>query len=349
MPNGFENQVGGVNFNFESVPDLQPRALRGIVRMTKLPEENVLRNVVATVPVSDKLFQSMLDDKIDTRMTPEVDMNADDPMISDSFKFSLDQVHEYRQAIKLNQDLGRQLLNPPGTPGRYAGMSLLQRYITSMMNAIDNRREYNRAMAMVHAHEYDRSRLPDLSINNVITLVNEEEKWDNMEKDVKGNRIVNPFNQLSNAKERFAFLTGAYPNCIVIPSDIYSALETHDQWAIESRQAPRMPGARARIRDLDVFVSIGRSNIGTDTSPRLVPMLQNTVVMARADDTTISEKQYDINRLEQFTTADRLFYYVRYWHKSKVTVEAPNKFFYIKDVLKDPFVFDDVSSLVKTA
>lgn len=347
MPNDFASQIGGVNFNFDSVPDLQPRALRGIVRMTRLPEENVLRNVIPTVPVADKLFQNMLDDRIDTRMTPEVDMNADDPMLSDSFKFTLDQVHEYRQAIKLNQDLGRQLMNPPGTPGRFAGMSLLQRYIAGMMISIDNRREYNRAMAMIHAHEFDRSRMADLAINNVINITQDGEKWDDMSKDVQGNRIVNPFNQLSSAKERFAFLTGAYPNCIVVPSDVYTAMETHDDWAIESRQTPVMPGARARVRDLDIFVSIGRTNIGTEAVPKLVPMLHNTVVMARADATTISEKQYDINRLEQFTTADRLFYYVRYWHKSKVSVEAPSKFFYIKNVLKSPFVFDDVSSLVK--
>lgn len=347
MPNPtFADQIGGVNFNFDTVPDLQPRALRGIVRMTRLPEENVLRNVVTTVPVADKLFQNMLDDQIDTRMTPEVDMNADDPMLSDSFKFTLDQVHEYRQAIQLNQDLGRQLLNPPGTPGRYAGMSLLQRYIASMVTSIDNRREFNRAMAMIHAHEFDRSRLADLSVNNVIKITEYKDQWDNPEKDVQGNRIVNPFNQLSTAKERFAFLTGAYPNCIVVPSDVYSAMETHPDWATE-RSNPTMAGARARVRDLDIFVTIGRQNIGTPDQPRLVPMLENTVVMARADSTTISEKQYDINRLEQFTTANRLFYYVRYWHKSKVTVEAPNKFFYIKDVLKSPFVFDDVSSLVR--
>lgn len=347
MPNGFADQIGGVNFNFDTVPDLQPRALRGIVRMTRLPEENVLRSVVPTVPVADKLFQNMLDDQIDTRTTPEVDMNADDPMLSDSFKFTLDQVHEYRQATQLNQELGRQLLNPPGTPGRYAGMSLLQRYIGSLVICIDNRRELNRAMAMVHAHEFDRSRLADLSVNNVINLTDYADQWDNPAKDVQGNRIVNPFNQLSAAKERFAFLTGAYPNCIVVSSDIYSAMETHENWATE-RSNPVMAGARARVRDLDIFVSIGRMNIGTPDTPKLVPMMENQVVMCRADATTISEKQYDINRLEQFTTANRLFYYVRFWHKSKVTVEAPTKFFYIKNVLKNPFSFDSVSSLIKT-
>ena len=49
----FQNDIGGVNFNFESVPDLQPKALRGIIRGQKLPEENVLRNVITTVPVSE--------------------------------------------------------------------------------------------------------------------------------------------------------------------------------------------------------------------------------------------------------------------------------------------------------
>lgn len=346
--NNFANDIGGVNFNFDSVPDLQPKALRGIIRAQKLPEENVLRNVIQTVPVADKMFKSMIDDGIDLAMTPEVDMNADDPMIGDNYQWSLDQIHEYRQAAQINIELGQQLLAQPDTPARYAGMMLLQRYMANITNSIDNRREFNRSMAIQNAHKFNPSRFADLSKTNVITITDAAEKWDN--KDVyagTGKRIVNPFNQLSTAKERFAFLAGIYPNAIVIPSDVYSAMETHEDWANETKSAPVLAGARARVRDMDVFVSLGRQNIGDAVKPKLVPTFKNTVVMANINVDSVSEKQYDINRLEQFTTANRLFYYVRYWHKSKVTIERPTNFFYIKNVLANPFEFADVESLLK--
>lgn len=344
----FQNDIGGVNFNFESVPDLQPKALRGIIRGQKLPEENVLRNVITTTPVGEKMFKSMIDDSIDLSMTPEVDMNADDPMIGDSYQWQMDAVHEYRQAAQINIELGQQLMSPEGTPQRYAGMALLERYMRNITNSIDNRREFNRAMGLLNAHAFNKSRYADLSRTNVITITDPADKWDN--KDVyagTGKRKVNPFNQLSVAKERFAFLAGVYPNMIAVPSDIYSAMETHEDWTNETRTAPTMQGARARVRDMDVFVSLGRQNIGTVDKAKLVPTIRNTVVMAYVAPDTISEKQYDINRLEQFTTPNRLFYYVRFWHKSKVTVERSSCFFYIKDVLANPFEFNDVDSLIK--
>lgn len=343
----FQNDIGGVNFNFEAVPDLQPKALRGIIRGQKLPEENVLRNVISTVPVGEKMFRSMVDDAIDLAMTPEVDMNADDPMIGDSYQWTMDAVHEYRQAAQINIELGQQLMSPEGSPQRYAGMALLQRYMRNITNSIDNRREFNRAMALLNAHKFNPSREADLKNTNEITILDPNEKWDN-EAVYTGTdrRKVNPFNQLSVAKERFAFIAGVYPNMITVPSDVYSAMETHNAWATE-RTDPVMTGARARVRDMDVFVSLGRQNIGTADKAKLVPTIKNTVVMAYVSNDTISEKQYDINRLEQFTTANRLFYYVRFWHKSKVTVERPTFFFYIKNVLANPFEFDSVDSLIK--
>ena len=346
--NNFANQLGSNTFNFDTVPDLQPRALMAIIRQQKLPEENVLRNIIATVPVSDKLFQNMIDDGIDLSMTPETDMNADDPMIGDNYEWSLDQIHEYRQGAKINREVGQQLMNPNGSAARYAGMSILQRYMNRITTAIDNRREYNRAMALLNAHKFNPSRAHDLAKNNVITITNAKDKWDCRDRNPSGDKlIVNPFNQLSAAKERFGFLTGTYPNCIVIPSDVYSALETHDDWANESRATPVMAGARARIRDLDVFVSLSRKDVGDGNKAKLLPTFDNTVVLARIGVDSISEKQYGINTVDQFTTADRLFYYVRYWHKSKVTVERPTNFMYIKDVLANPFVFDDVNSLLR--
>lgn len=348
MAINFANEIGGVNFNFDSVPDLQPKALRGIIRAQKLPEENVLRNIIPTTPVGEKMFKAMIDDEIDLAMTPEVDMNADDPMVGDNYKWSIDAVHEYRQAAQINIELGQQLLAPEGTANRYAGMAMLQRLMGNMTNALDNRREYNRAMAMLNAHKFNPSRFEDLSKTNVITITDGADKWDNTEVYAgTDKRKVNPFNQLSQAKERFAFLAGIYPNCIVIPSDVYSALETHSAWADESKATPKMAGARARVRDMDVFVSLGRQNIGTADKAKLVPTIKNTVVMAYVSEQTISEKQYDINRLEQFTTPNRLFYYTRLWHKSKVTVERPSNFLYIKDVLANPFEFTDVDSLLK--
>lgn len=343
----FQNDIGGVNFNFEAVPDLQPKALRGIIRGQKLPEENVLRNVISTVPVGEKMFRSMVDDAIDLAMTPEVDMNADDPMIGDSYQWTMDAVHEYRQAAQINIELGQQLMSPEGSPQRYAGMALLQRYMRNITNSIDNRREFNRAMALLNAHKFNPSREADLKNTNEITILDPNEKWDNEEVYTgTDRRKVNPFNQLSVAKERFAFIAGVYPNMITVPSDVYSAMETHNAWATE-RTDPVMTGARARVRDMDVFVSLGRQNIGTADKAKLVPTIKNTVVMAYVSNDTISEKQYDINRLEQFTTANRLFYYVRFWHKSKVTVERPTCFFYIKNVLANPFEFDSVDSLIK--
>lgn len=345
--NNFQNSIGGVNFNFDTVPDLQPKALRGIIRKQQLPEENVLRNIVPTVPTGEKLFNTMIDDAIDIRMTPEVDMNADDPMIGDNYQWQMDQVHEYRQAAKINIELGQQLMSPDGTPQRYAGMMLLQRYMANITTSIDNRREYNRAMAIQNAHRFNMSRYEDLSKTNVITITDPADKWDNMDVyEGTGKRKVNPFNQLSQASERFAFLAGIYPNAIVVSPDIFSAMQTHEDWAVES-SAPTMTGARAVVRGLNVFVSLGRQNIGTANNVKLAPTFKNLVAMGYMGVDSISEKQYDINRLEQFTTADRLFYYVRYWHKSKVTVERPSNFLFIKDVLANPFEFDDVESLIK--
>ena len=343
----FQNDIGGVNFNFDTVPDLQPKVLRGIIRGQKLPEENVLRNVIATVPVGEKMFRNLLDDGIDLSMTPEVDMNADDPMIGDSYQWNMDAVHEYRQAAQINIELGQQLLAPNGSAQRYAGMALLQRYMRNITTSIDNRREYNRAMAMLNAFKFNPSRAEDLSNTNEITVFKADEKWDNTDVYAgTGKRKVNPFNQMSIAKERFAFLNGVYPNVVVMPSDVYSSMETHEDWANETKAAPVLAGARARVRDMDVFVSLGRKNIGTMDKVKLAPTLENTVIMAYVNEDTISEKQYDINRLEQFTTPNRLFYYVRYWHKSKVTVERPSCFLYIKTPLANPFTFDNVSSLI---
>lgn len=346
----FQNDIGGVNFNFETVPDLQPRALRGIIRGQKLPEENVLRNVIQTVPVGEKMFRAMIDDAIDMSMTPEVDMNADDPMIGDSYQWSQDVVHEYRQAAQINIELGQQLLSPDGSPQRYAGMALLQRYMRNITTSIDNRREFNRTMAMLNAFKFNPSREADLNKTNRIILIDgSSDKWDNTEVySGTGKRKVNPFNQLSVAKERLAFIAGVYPNVIVVPSDVYSSMETHEEWNNESRATPTMQGARAMVRGMNVFVSLGRKNIGTAEKARLVPTIKNTVIMGYVSEDTISEKQYDINRLEQFTTANRLFYYVRYWHKSKVTVERSSNFFYIEGVLDHPFEFGDVNSLIKS-
>lgn len=65
MANNFGNQIGGVSINFDAIPDLQPKAIRGIIKLQSLPEENVLRDIIATVPVSDKLFKARIDDAID--------------------------------------------------------------------------------------------------------------------------------------------------------------------------------------------------------------------------------------------------------------------------------------------
>lgn len=352
MPNefltNFQNNIGGVNFNFNSVPDLQPQALRGIIRKQTLPEQNVLRSVIATVPTGEKMFKALIDDAIDTSMTPETDMNADDPMVGDSYEWTMDAVHEYRQAAKINIELGQQLLSPVGTPQRYAGMMLLQRLISNITTAIDNRREYNRAMAIQHAHDFSKSRKADLSDTNIIHITDPVDNWDNPDVFAgTGKRKVNPFVQLAQAKERFGFIAGVYPNSIVVSPDVYAALETHEEWTNETKATPANPAARARIRDMDVFVSLGRQNVGTKVKPKLIPTFVNVCVLAYISPETISEKQYDINRLEQFTTADRLFYYVRYWHKSKVTVERSSNFMFIQDVLANPFVFDNVASLLK--
>ena len=96
MPN-FASEVAGISLDFEAIPDLQPKAIRGILRVQRLPEENVLRNAIATIPVSDKLFKARIDDMITQAMTPEVNINADDPMVSDTWRWRSDQVHEYRQ------------------------------------------------------------------------------------------------------------------------------------------------------------------------------------------------------------------------------------------------------------
>ena len=343
--NDFTSQIGSINFDFNAVPDLQPKAVIGILRKQALPEENVLRDIIPTVPVADKLFQSIIDDRIDLNLTPEVDMNADDPLVGDNFRFKTDQVHEYRQAAKINIELGQQLMNPEGTPSRYAGQSTLQRLMRNIRIAIDNRREFNRADAILHAFEYDPSRKADLLINNAVTVVDAAAKWDNYTRDSFGNYVCNPFVQISNYKNRLQFLSTKIPNALIITPDVAAALEGFDNFANE-RQPARIAGARYRIRELDVFVSQARKNVGTDDKPVLRPMFENMAIITTVnDDEVISERQYDIDRVDQFVTADRLFYYVRMWHKSRVTVGRPTQFMFIKDVLQNPYEFSNVSSL----
>lgn len=343
----FQNMIGSTNFDFNAVPDLQPKVITGILQKVTLPEENTLRGIVPTVPVSAKLYKAMIDDRIDLNQTPEVDMNADDPLVGDQFRWISDQVHEYRQAAKVNMELGQQLLNPEGTAGRYAGMAELQRLMKNIRVAIDNRREYNRAMAMINAFAYDPSRQNDLLINNVVTITDPESKWDNYEKDAFGNTKCNPFKQIASAKNRLAFISGRNPNALVITGDIATALENHDDF-VKERQPATLKGARYMVRDLNVFVSQSRQNTGTVENPVLRPIFENMAIITTVnDEEVISEKQYDIDRVDQFITADRLFYYVRYWHKSKVHVGRPVQFMYLKNVLANPFSFENVSSLFR--
>jgi len=344
MPNNFANQIGGVSINFEAIPDLQPKAIRGVIKLQKLPEENVLRQAIETIPVADKLFKARIDDAIDLNMTPEVSMDSDDPMVSDKWRWKTDQVHEYRQACKINREVGQQLLAPEGSPTRYAGQAELQRLIGRVVTAIDNRREYNRAMSVINAHAFDPSRQADLQVTNVVEVTKTDDKWDNTAKDIKGNLICQPFNQIGAVANRLAFISGRVPNALIITGDVLTALQNHDRFGGE-RTPATLPGARFKVRDLNVFVSQGRKNIGTDDNPRIVPLFQNMAIVCTLDPDTIAEMQYDINRVEQFTTADQLFYYVRYWHKSKVHVSRPINFAYIKSVLTNPYDFDNVDSL----
>jgi len=341
----FAGQIGSNNFDFNAVPDLQPKVVIGIMKKQTLPEENILRTIVPTVPVADKLFQAMIDDRIDLNQTPEVDMNADDPLVGDQFRWVTDQVHEYRQAAKINAEVGRQLLNPEGSASRYAGQAELQRLIKNIMVSIDNRREFNRATAINNAFKFDPSRTADLNANNVVTVTDPAAKWDNLERDAFGNQKVDPFVLISQMANRLAFLSGRNPNSLLITGDVASALESFDKFSFESKPAT-MAGARYSIRGLNVFVSQGRKNTGTDAAPVLRPIFENqAVITTLGDDEVIAERQYDINRVDQFITPDRLFYYVRYWHKSKVHVGRPIQFFFIKNVLANPYSFSNVSSL----
>jgi hypothetical protein len=322
---GFANQIGGVELNFEAIPDLQPKAIRGIIKVQELPEENVLRMAIDTVPASDKLFKARIDDAITIGMTPEVGMNADDPMVGDTWRWRSDQVQDYRQAAKINREIGNQLLQPDGSPQHYAGQAELDRLMNRIVTYIDNRREYNRALSVVNAFDFDISRKANLSVTNVVTVVNASDQWDNQTRDVKGNMVCQPFNMIGDSANRLGFISGKIPNAVVMTPDVLTALENHTSAGLELR-ATDTPGARYKVRNLDVFVSQGRKNIGTTDAPIIVPLFQNMAIICSLDQDTIAEMQYDINRIEQSTTADQLFYYVRMWHSSKVHVSRPVNF-----------------------
>lgn len=341
----FGNQIGSTNFDFNSVPDLQPKAVIGILQKVTLPEENTLRDIIPTTPVDNKLYKAMVDDQINLNMTPEVDMNADDPLVGDNFRWISDQVHEYRQGAKINIELGQQLLNPEGSAARYAGQAELQRLMKNIRVSLDNRREYNRAMSINNAFLFDPSRTADLEHNNSILVTDPNDKWDNYAKDAFGNSVSNPFRQVSAAANRLAFLSGRNPNAIVLTGDVVTALEGHDDFAKE-RQPATIKGARYMIRNLNVFVTQSKQNTGTIDSPVLRPIFDNEVIITTInDEEVISEKQYGINTVDQFITGDRLFYYVRFWHKSKVHVGRPIQFMKLKNVINNPYSFNQVSSL----
>lgn len=346
MANNFRNQVGGVSIDFNTIPDLQPKAIRGLIKIQKLPEENVLGQVIQTVPVDSMLFKARIDDGIDLDMTPEVAMNSDDPMVSDSWRWKSDQINEYRQATKINRQVGEQLLSPDGDPRKFAGQAELNRLIGKLTSNIDNRREYNRAMAIINAFDYDPLRKADLTKTNIVDVVGANDKWDTTEKDAKGNLLCQPFNTISACANKLAFLSGKIPNALVVTPDVLTTLENVNATnRTNELGAPRVTGSRYTVRNLNVFVSQGRKNVGSDDSPILKPLFENMATIGSLDQDTIAENQYDINRVEQFTTADMLFYYVRYWHKSKVHISRPSNFFFIKNVLANPYSFDNVSSL----
>lgn len=346
MPNNFASQVGGVNIDFNAIPDLQPKAIRGLIKIQKNPEENVLGRTIQVLPVDSKLFKARIDDGMILDMTPEVGMTADDPMVGDSWRWKTDQVHEYRQACKISREVGEQLLSPEGDPRRFAGQAELNRLINKITVSIDNRREYNRAMAILNAFEYDPVRKATLNLTNRISVTAADDKWDTSNKDIKGNLTCQPFNTISAAANKLGFISGKTPTDIIVTPDILTTLENVNSTnRTNELTAATAPGARYRTRNLNVFVSQGRKNTGTDDVVNLRPLFENVAIIGSLDQDTIAENQYDINRVEQFTTADMLFYYVRYWHKSRVHVSRPGNFMYIENPLASPYQFNNVGTL----
>lgn len=345
MSNAFQSMVGGVSINFDTIPDLQPKAIRGIIKTQSLPEENVLGRAIETIPVADKMFKARIDDALITDMTPEVSMNSDDPMVADNWRWRSDRVNEYRQACKINREIGEQLLSPDGDPRRYAGQAELQRLIGRVVKHIDNRREYNRGTAIKNAFEFDPSRKADLLATNTITIASADEKFDNYTYDSFGNLKSRPFNVIGAAANRLAFISGKNPDSLIVTPDVLTALENINAIAKTNELTPpRVPGARYTCRNLQVFVSQRRIDIGAEEKAQIRTLFDNEVIIASLDVDTIAENQYDINRVEQFTTADQLFYYVRYWHKSKVHISRPINFLKIKNVLSAPYAFDNANS-----
>lgn len=346
MPNNFASQVGGVSINFEAIPDLQPKAIRGLIKLQKNPEENVLGRSMTTLPVDAKLFKARIDDGMILDMTPEVGMLSDDPMVGDNWRWKTDQVHDYRQACKISREVGEQLLAPEGDPRRFAGQAELNRLINRVVVSIDNRREYNRAMGIINAFSYDPIRKATLERTNRIAVVADDDKWDTTNKDIKGNLTCHPFNNIGAAANKLGFLSGKTPTSIIVTPDILTTLENVNSTNRTNELTPSTTaGARYRTRNLDVFCSQGRQNVGTDDNIVLKPLFQNVAVICSLDSDTIAEMQYDINRVEQFITADQLFYYVRYWHKSRVHVSRPGNFMFIDNPLATPYEFDDISAL----
>lgn len=346
MANNFASQVGGISIDFEAIPDLQPKAIRGLIKIQRNPEENVLARAISTTPVDAKLFKARIDDGIILDMTPEVGMTADDPMVGDSWRWKTDQVHEYRQAAKISREVGEQLLAPEGDPRRFAGQAELNRLINRIVVSIDNRREYNRAMAVMNAFSYDPIRKSTLEKTNRIEIVAPDDKWDTTTTDIKGNITAKPFNVISACANKLGFLSGKTPTDLIVTPDVLTTLENINSTnRTNELTASSKAGARYRTRNLDVFVSQGRKNIGTDDKITLKPLFENVAVIGSMDTETIAENQYDINRVEQFTTADQLFYYVRYWHKSRVHVSRPGNFMFIDNILDNPYLFEDVNAL----
>jgi hypothetical protein len=76
MPNNFASQVGGVNIDFNAIPDLQPKAIRGLIKIQKNPEENVLGRAIQVIPVDSKLFKARIDDGMILARPREIDSPA---------------------------------------------------------------------------------------------------------------------------------------------------------------------------------------------------------------------------------------------------------------------------------
>jgi len=288
--------VGFETFDFDAVPELQNDFLCEILMTLKLPGS--FGRLVRTVPVANSC---------------KLGLNC-----------------ESTQTIELHRDLGEQLLMPKGGTEYCTALDLLQQKMMELKANVDNCRESDILMAILGL-------LPENGGSesaNTDVVVSPEDQWDYMGLDERGDRVVNPFNKLSYVKMSLSNISYMTPNCVMVGKGVFSVLEKHPHWGREARDS-KLPGARVRVREMDVFVFNDKLLMRNEEGKMNMPLFGDDVVVCKIDEDTIVEQQCGVDLITSYTDQMCSCRRVDYLRSSRAKILNPKAFYFVRGVLDE--------------